>query len=57
MNANGQGSKNDPGGLLKFIKGLNKEQADLLIAHLPTVIAILEAQGERFLRIQFQRTG
>ena len=57
MNAIGQGPKNDPGGLLKFVKGLNKEQADLLIAHLPTVIAILEAQGERFLRIPFQRTG
>ena len=57
MNAIGQGSTNDPGVLLKFVKGLNKEQADLLMPHLPTVIAILEAQGERFLRIPFQRTG
>ena len=57
MNVIGQGSTNDPGGLLKFVQGLNKEQADLLMPHLPTVIAILEEQGERFLRIQFQQTG
>ena len=42
--------------LQRFARSLTKEQADLLIAHLPTVIAILEEQGERFLRIQFQRT-
>lgn len=41
----------------KFVRSLTAEQADILIAHLPTVIAILEEQGERFLRIQFQRTG
>ena len=43
--------------LPRFARSLTKEQADFLIAHLPTVIAILEEQGERFLRIQFQRTG
>ena len=43
--------------LQRFARSLTKEQADFLIAHLPTVIAILEEQGERFLRKQFQRTG
>ena len=43
--------------LQRFARSLTKEEADLLIAHLPTVIAILEEQGERFLRIQFQQTG
>ena len=43
--------------LQRFARSLTKEQADFLIVHLPTVIAILEEQGERFLQIQFQRNG
>lgn len=54
MNATGNAILED---LDKFVRSLTVEQADVLIAHLPTVIAILEERGERFQRIQFQQTG
>ena len=54
MNAAGDTSRDD---LLDFVKGLNKDQADILILNLPKAIAILEAQGERFQQIQFRRIG
>jgi hypothetical protein len=54
MNASEETSRDD---LVSFAKSLNKEQADILILNLPKVIAILEAQGERFQQIQFRRIG
>ncbi len=52
MNATGNAILED---LNKFVRNLTVEQADILIAHLPTVIALLEepmlpCQQEPFLR-------
>jgi hypothetical protein len=43
--------------LHRFVRSLNREEADILIAHLPTVIAILEGQSEPSLQKQFLQTG
>lgn len=52
MNATGNAILED---LDKFVRSLTMEQADILIAHLPTVIALLEepmlpCPQERFLQ-------
>ena len=54
MNATGNVILED---LHRFVRSLNKEEADILIAHLPTVIAILEEQAEHSLQKQFLQTG
>jgi hypothetical protein len=44
-------------GLRSFVRGLNREQADLIMSYLPQVIAIIEERAEPSLLKQFLRTG
>jgi hypothetical protein len=54
MNAIGEDSKND---LLKFVKGLNKDQADNIMYCLPQLTALLEEPMLPYLQEPFLRTG
>lgn len=57
MNAIGEDSKNDLLNLKKFVKGLNKEQADSIMYCLPQLIALLEEPMLPYLQEPFLRTG
>ena len=54
MNAIGEDSKND---LLKFVKGLNKEQADSIMYRLPQLTASLEEPMLPYLQEPFLQIG
>lgn len=57
MNAIGEDSKNDLLNLKKFVKGLNKEQADSIMYCLPQLIALLEEPMLPYLQEPFLQIG
>ncbi len=57
MNAIGEDSTNDLLYLKKFVKGLNKEQADTIMCYLPQLTALLEEPMRPYLQEPFLQTG
>jgi len=57
MNAIGEDSTNDLLYLKKFVKSLNKEQADTIMCYLPQLTALLEEPMLPYLQEPFLQTG
>ena len=54
MKGTGEDSKSN---LQRFVSGLNKEQADLIMYYLPQLTALLEEPTLPYLQEQFPQTG
>jgi len=57
MNAIGEDSTNDLLYLKRFVKSLNKEQADTIMCYLPQLTALLEEPMLPYLQEPFLQTG